>query len=153
MILRLLGLHPDQMHFADSPGGLQHWFYRSPFDHVICSMDGSGVDYYLPKLISPGVPRSVWLNGVDSLTPDAGTKARILDTFPETGPPVVLFVGRLEWNKGCREFIEAALAVLERRPGAIRAVVIGEGGLRDELENRVSAAGADFARRCRDVGG
>ncbi len=143
VILRLLGLHPHQYQVADAGRGLQHWFYHSPFDHVICSLDGSGADYYLPRLIAPGVPRSVLLNGVDPQLPDRQAVARIAAEYEKTGAPVVLFVGRLEWNKGCREFVEGVLGVLSRRPGSLRAVLVGDGSLHDELAGRIVAARAE----------
>ena len=147
VILRLLGLHSHQYQVADAGRGLQHWFYHSPFDHVICSLDGSGSDYYLPRLISPGVPRSVLLNGVDQQLPDPQAVARIAASHGKNGPPVVLFVGRLEWNKGCHEFVEGVLEVLARRPGSLRAVLVGDGSLRHELADRIAEAGAGDAVR------
>jgi len=143
VILRLLGLHPDQWKYAEHPGGMIHWCYRSPFDRVICTLDGSGIDYYLPKLIAPDVPRSVWLNGVDPLKADDHAYGKILDAYPEGGTPLVLFVGRLEWNKGCREFVAGVLTALKERPNGCQAVLLGEGGLRDELEQEILQAGAE----------
>ena len=147
VILRLLGLHPHQCQVAEAGRGLQHWFYQSPFDHVICSLDGSGSDYYLPRLIAPEVPRSVLLNGVDPQLPDQQAVARIAAEYGKTGRPVVLFVGRLEWNKGCREFVEGVLEVISRRPGSLRAVLVGDGSLRHELASRITEAGAGDAVR------
>ncbi len=147
VILRLLGLHPHQYQVADAGRGLQHWFYQSPFDHVICSLDGSGSDYYLPRLIAPEVPRSVLLNGVDPQLPDQQAVARIAASHGKNGPPVVLFVGRLEWNKGCHEFVEGVLEVLARRPDSLRAVLVGDGSLRYELADRIAEVGAGDAVR------
>ena len=147
VVLRLLGLHPDQYRIAESKGGLQRWLYRAPFDHVVCSLDGSGVDYYLPRLIAPEVPRSVLLNGVDPQLADAQAVTRIAQSHGEGGPPVVLFIGRLEWNKGCREFVEGVLDVISRRPGSLRAVLVGDGSLRHELVSRITEAGAGDAVR------
>ncbi len=143
VVLRLLGLHPDQHKVTESKGGLQRWLYRAPFDHVVCSLDGSGVDYYLPRLIAPEVPRSVLLNGVDPQLPDAEAVARIEKNHGKDGPPVILFIGRLEWNKGCREFVEGVLDVLSRRPGSLRSVLVGDGSLRGELAGRIAAAQAE----------
>ena len=143
VILRLLGLHPDHYKVAESGWGLQRWLYRAPFDHVVCSLDGSGVDYYLPRLIAPKTPRSVLLNGVDQQLPDVQATARIAQSHGKDGPPVVLFIGRLEWNKGCREFVEGALEVLSRRPESLRAVLVGDGRLHDELAARIAAAQAE----------
>ena len=142
VVLRLLGLHPDQYKVAESKGGFQRWLYHAPFDHVVCSMDGSGVDYYLPRLIAPEVPCSVLLNGVDPRLPDREAVARITQSHGEDGSSVVLFIGRLEWNKGCREFVEGVLDVLARHPQSLRAVVVGDGDLRGELARCIEAAGA-----------
>ncbi|MDP6660669.1 MAG: glycosyltransferase family 4 protein [Alphaproteobacteria bacterium] len=143
VVLRLLGLHPDQYKVAESKGGFQRWLYHAPFDHVVCSMDGSGVDYYLPRLIAPEVPCSVLLNGVDPRLPDREAVARITQSHGEDGSSVVLFIGRLEWNKGCREFVEGVLELLSRRPGSLRAVLVGDGSLHDELAGRIAAAQAE----------
>ena len=140
VVLRLLGLHPDQYKVAESTWGLQRWLYHAPFDHVVCSLDGSGVDYYLPRLIAPQVPCSVLLNGVDPQLPDMQAAARIAQSHGQDGSPVVLFIGRLEWNKGCREFVEGVLEVLSRRPGSLRAVLVGDGSLHEELAGRITAA-------------
>ena len=55
--------------------------------------------------------------------------------------PVVVFVGRLEVNKGCREFVSAVLELLKARPEAVDAVLIGDGSLRLELEAQTCAEG------------
>ncbi len=143
VVLRLLGLHPDQYKVAESTWGLQRWLYHAPFDHVVCSLDGSGVDYYLPRLISPQVPCSVLLNGVDPQLPDGEAVARIAQSHGEDGSPVVLFIGRLEWNKGCREFVDGVLELLSHRPGSLCAVLVGDGSLHDELAGRIVAARAE----------
>jgi glycosyltransferase involved in cell wall biosynthesis len=143
VILRLLGLHPDQYKVAESEWGLQRWLYHAPFDHVVCSLDGSGVDYYLPRLIAPKTPRSVLLNGVDTQLPDGEAMARIEKSHGKDGLLIILFIGRLEWNKGCREFVEGVLELLSRRPQSLRAVLVGEGSLHDELAVRIAAARAE----------
>ncbi|MBT5374856.1 MAG: glycosyltransferase family 4 protein [Rhodospirillaceae bacterium] len=142
VVLRLLGLHPDQVKISERPGGIQKWLYHSPFDRVICTLDGSGPEHHLNGLIAPAVPRSIWLNGVDFRAPDEEAQAIIEEKYPLSGPPIVLFVGRLEWNKGCREFIEAIFKVLDKNPLALRAVLVGGGGLKDELAEKIKAASA-----------
>ncbi|MHA1537503.1 MAG: glycosyltransferase family 4 protein [Alphaproteobacteria bacterium] len=133
-VFRFLGITPAQHKLALARGGLARWLYRAPFDQVVCTLEGSGGTYYLPKLLRPEVPRAILLNGVDPGTPGAGAKRRVREMAPKDGRPVVLFVGKLEWFKGCREFVEAVLRVLASRPGSLRAVLLGEGSLRRELE-------------------
>jgi glycosyltransferase involved in cell wall biosynthesis len=83
------------------------------------------------------------LNGVDLQLPDPQAIARIAKSHGENGPLVILFIGRLEWNKGCREFVEGVLRVLSHRPGLLHAVLVGDGSLHDELAGRIAAAKAE----------
>ena len=59
--------------------------------------------------------------------------------------PIVLFVGRLVENKGC-SFLLQAMAKLRSRYPQVRLVVIGDGILRKELEEKAAriAPGAQF---------
>ena len=150
IVLRFLGLHPEQKRLAEVRGGLQRWFYRAPFDRVICSLDGSGGKFYLPRLLNPTTPLDVRLNGVDPHCADATAVTKIRIEYGLLERPVVAFVGRLEANKGCSEFIAAILELLRCRPDAIDAVLIGDGSLRSELEAQTLSAG--MAERVRFVG-
>ncbi|MBP2144591.1 glycosyltransferase involved in cell wall biosynthesis [Methanofollis sp. W23] len=51
------------------------------------------------------------------------------------------YVGRFSEEKGTREYVRALIAVLAAHEG--RAVVIGDGPLREEVETRVARAGMD----------
>lgn len=143
-VFRFLGVTPVQHKLALARGGLARWLYRARFDQVVCTLEGSGGSYYLPKLLRPDVPCAILLNGVDPRKPGAGAKRRVRELAPEDGRKLVLFVGKLEWFKGCGEFVEAVLRVLASHPGSLRAVLLGEGSLRGELEasaKRQSAPG------------
>ena len=61
--------------------------------------------------------------------------------FRDSGPPVVLGVGRLVPQKDFRTLIEAFRCVLAERP--CRLLILGEGPMRAELEGRVQALGLD----------
>ncbi len=150
VVLRFLGLHPEQKRLAEAAGGLQRWLYRAPFDRVICSFDGSGGKTYLPLLLDPTTQLDVLLNGVDPHRADAAVVARLLAEHGLRERPVVAFIGRLESNKGCREFVTAVLELLKCQPEAIDAVLIGDGSLRSELEARTLAAG--MSERVKFVG-
>ena len=52
--------------------------------------------------------------------------------------PVILFVGRLTAKKGCHYLIRAAARVQQVRPD-VELIVIGEGPLRDELEQQAAS--------------
>jgi glycogen synthase len=53
--------------------------------------------------------------------------------------PLVLFLGRLTFQKGPEYFVEAAIRVLSRRPNVL-FVVAGDGDMRPRLMERVAAA-------------
>ncbi len=61
--------------------------------------------------------------------------------FRDGGPPVVLGVGRLVPQKDFPALIEAFRRVLAERP--CRLVILGEGPMRHDLEERVSALGLE----------
>ncbi len=141
VILRFLGLHPEQKRLAEAHGGLQRWLYRSPFNRVICSLDGSGGGAYLPKLINQATPLNVLLNGVDHRSSDPDTIAGIKRQYGLGERPLVSFVGRLEANKGCREFLEAVCDLLRNGELSFDAAIVGDGSLFGELEQRIADSG------------
>jgi glycosyltransferase involved in cell wall biosynthesis len=133
VVLRFLGVVPHHREIASGRLPLFRWLLRSPFAHVVSSEDGSDPAAVLPKLLRPGTPWSVRLNGCDArLRAAAGNGAN--------QRPTVLFLGRLEPYKGCVEFIDAALAVLAATPDRADFVILGEGPLRPEMEARVKTA-------------
>ena len=139
VVLRLLGLHPVEKAIANSANGLMRWFYQSPFAHVICTLDGSGGSYILPRLFRRGVPVSIELNGVDWKTPSKNDVAEFRARFGLGGRPVVMFIGRLEQTKGCVEFVDGMVRLL--RSSSVDAVIVGHGILELELRERITKAG------------
>ncbi len=127
VVMRFLGLHPVQKRIAEDGGGFQAILYRAPFAHAVCSLDGSGGKKYLPKLLSSRVPITVLLNGVDRIDPDPD-RVRELKKAHDLGTrPVVLFVGRLEPNKGILEFVDACGSILADQSDAMDVLIAGDG--------------------------
>lgn len=138
VVLRFLGIFPVHKELAAGRPRLARWFYRAPFAHAVCSQDGSGGEYFLAQLLDRKVPISVLLNGVDKAPVDAREVDAVKKRFGIDSRPVIVFVGRLVVYKGADEFIEA-LEQLERlRPNAFQALLVGEGGLRNDLQDRVA---------------
>jgi glycosyltransferase involved in cell wall biosynthesis len=142
VVFRLLGVHRTMhpvvagrrpFHF------LTRWAYRSPFAVVICSQDGSGGEIWLDKLIQPQVPRRILVNGVDDIPKDAEVS---FDPPVSEDKTVVTFLGRLELEKGCDEFIEAFLEAWRKDRHGLYALIVGDGSRRDALRQVVSEAGA-----------
>lgn len=115
------------------------WAFKSPFAAVICTQDGSGVERWLDKALGSSVRRSVLLNGAD-ITAHVGEEEPAWMSVPE-GRTVVLFVGRLEEIKGCREFLEGFLIALREEGAGIHALIVGSGTLFDPLRETCERAG------------
>lgn len=114
---------------------LNRWLWRSPFKAVICTLEGSGGGPWMDKVIAPGVPKHLLLNGIDKgLEPEP-------IPLPAHGIKV-LFAGRLEAIKGANEFLTAMLAVIRQNLN-FHAVFAGDGSLRQHLEHKVKTAGCE----------
>jgi glycosyltransferase involved in cell wall biosynthesis len=141
VVLRLLGVSSSETMIGESGmyGRLQRWAFRSPFAAVICTLDGSPGRQTLDKLLAPSVPRHLVLNGVDF--PPAAI------SVPDRMSTDVIFVGRLEPDKGCAEFVDAVLQAHKDSGGSIRGIVVGDGSLSGALQDKVEAAGLKHAIR------
>ena len=98
-----------------------------------------------------GVPdwkASVVYNGVSIHRFDAEVDPGGIKMSLGIGPmdPMVLFAGRLEWQKGPDLLVEAIPAVLRAQPSA-KFVFLGDGQMRGQLENRVRQLGVAHAVR------
>ena len=144
VVLRIMGLFPHHRALVEGRGrlaGLQRWLYRAPFDHVICTEEGSGAQSLLPKLLAAETPLSVLLNGVEASKTDREEIDALRADWSAAQRPIVLFLGRLVSYKGCDAFVEAALTLLARDPGCAQFHLIGDGERRAALAARVKEAG------------
>lgn len=142
VVLRLMGVQSHHRDIAAGRAPFFRWQMKSPFAHVVCTEDGSDPAALIPKLVRPGTPWTVRLNGCDA---EPVTDRRVYEFREERGlgaRPVVMFLGRLEPYKGAMEFIEA-VAMLQRMPDAADVVVVGDGPLRGPMELRVKQAGME----------
>lgn len=141
VVLRFMGIMPHHREIA--AGGLPpfRWLLRSPFAHAVCTEEGSDPSVVLPKLLDPSTPLTVRLNGCDmtALSEPERQAARAAGGFGAR--PLIAFVGRLEPYKGCLEFIDAVLMLLNDNPDCADVVVVGDGPLRATMEARVRQAG------------
>lgn len=138
-VLRVLGVYPDQKALAErlsarlfSP--LMALAYRAPFDLCVCSQDGSGVEYYLDRLLARKTPRITLLNGTDGVGLAVAGQAEATDRLN------VLHVGKLTEDKGVPDLVEAA-ALLHRQGAGVRIVLAGKGPLREAIEARIATEG------------
>jgi len=107
------------------------WAYRSPFSLVICTQDGSGVEKWIRKALLTDARTEILLNGTDALVP-----IKIVDSKLEKLPSnkiIIMFIGKLEIYKGCYEFVESILTLLNNEVLNIHALIIGSGTEKEKL--------------------
>jgi glycogen(starch) synthase len=109
---------------------VEWWLARSADELVTCS---AAMRDEVEALFGPGLaPVTVLHNGVDP----AGWA---VERAPAAGgPPTLLYLGRLEWEKGVQDAV-AALPRLRRSHPGTRLLVAGEGSQREWLGERARA--------------
>ncbi len=137
VVFRVMGVYPSMKEVLTSNRlihKLMFWCYSSPFHSVICTQDGSGVEQWLGSAIRDTVPTHVLINGVDLIPKN--TKSNIFSeiNFSKT---VFLFVGKLTAAKGVLEFLKGFIALQEKYPGKVHALIIGAGELSGELDQLI----------------
>ena len=145
VVFRAMGVYPF-MRKALTPNSIVHyiykWAYHSPFDLVICTQDGSGVELWLDNALRTGVKREIMLNGTEEATFPNVLDKRLQLLTKKNG--VILFVGKLEKYKGCYEFVESILLILDKNKYKIHALIIGTGGEEQQLKSLVEDAGRSY---------
>ncbi len=144
LLFRVMGVYPSMWDILDGTRlmqRLERWAYRAPFAQAICTQDGSGGEYWMEDALHPDTPRTMMMNGCE-YPPAADTPDPRLAAIPDD-KVVVLFVGRLEWNKGAEPFVDAILALPESHRNRIHAVVVGTGAQQAMLKGKVSDGNAN----------
>lgn len=140
VVLRLLGVSSSRP-VVQGRGvycQVQRWALRAPFAAVVCTQDGSGGEMWLARALRPDVPRILAFNGVDRGRPQAITHP-VLAALPRDRM-TVLFVGRLEPDKGCEAFLDAVLSLRQSHGGRLHAVIVGTGSEAESLKRKVARA-------------
>lgn len=136
VIWRIMGIL-DNMHEGVGSSSIRDKFrqylWRSPFAHVICTLDGSGGGPWMNKALDKDVPCTLMLNGFD-FTQSSQRVAQNNNEIP------VLFVGRLEALKGAEEFLDAAIE-LASEANTFKFYVAGGGSMKEELQSRINESG------------
>jgi glycosyltransferase involved in cell wall biosynthesis len=116
-------------------------------DRVIC-VSGALLDEVRWLYGVPSEKASVIYNGVDVHRFDADTDVGRIRGSLDIGDrdPVVLFVGRMAWQKGPDLLVETMPGLVHYHPRA-KFVFAGDGDMRGGLENRVRSMGLTGASR------
>ena len=117
-------------------GIIYRLFWRSPFAHVVCTMDGSGGMQWMDKTLSPKTPRSLLLNGFDFDEPP-DPNLHLADAELR-----ILFAGRFEPMKNAGRFLEVAIQHIQDHPSH-KVFFAGYGSELETLKQRVADAGAN----------
>ena len=146
IVLRLLGICSFLRGLPDAKR-LVHRIYklafRGRFSMAIGTQDGTGTEYFFERALDETVPRCVLLNGTDEAKPFLGLEKTLPVGWSDTLSQykTVLFVGRIEADKGVRIFIDAFLGVLSSGVNDVRAIIVGSGSLLDEMKQQVVQSG------------
>ena len=125
---------------------IEHWVAHEATRVIACS---EHMRWEVQRLFDPDKGRTVVIpNGID---PDqwvvsASARARARRRY---GTPLVVFAGRLEWEKGVHTLLDAVPRLRRRVPG-VRVVIAGRGGAEDGL--RATARESRLGRAVSFVG-
>lgn len=139
VVLRVLGVYPDQKELADSfwaklLSPVVYLSYKTPFTLVISTQDGSGVEFYLRRLLNKQTEIVLLLNGVD--------RHKGKDSDGEPAEKIkFLFVGKIIYEKGILDLLEAFAMV----KGSDRFLLdlVGKGNLMERVKGMVDSYGLE----------
>ena len=157
VLLKFANLSPGRGIWVDVPErGIRRWMIEAAARRV----DGVvAISSRIGRAAEEGGWRRVGQipNGIDLVTmaDELPPRAQARRTLAVEGDPIVLFVGRLSWQKGADVLLDAWVRFARRRPGA-RLLLLGTGPeeakLRRQAEELGVAATVDFRGLRRDVG-
>ena len=133
VVLRLMGIYPDMISLEkryNINSILQKFCYKTKFNSIICTQDGSPGDYWLKKYSSKKTPKFLLLGGYD-LDQKIKIKKKIRNKTLN-----ILFVGRLERFKGCVEFVDTAITLSKKFPKNFKFIIIGKGSLENIFKTK-----------------
>lgn len=131
VVYRIMGVYPSMRNFLTG-NNLKHivfrWAYSSPFELVVCTQDGSGIESWLDVAINKQTEVVLMINGVQ-LNADAqnGEELKKLEIAIPKNRTTVLFLGKLEPHKGAIEFTRALITAINLKQNTFFGVIIGFG--------------------------
>jgi len=133
VVIRILGLYPGQKKLVSNPISRfrrisEYYAYRVKYDLAVCTQDGSGIEFYLDRLLNIKTPRVVVLNGV--------VRHKFNFYKKDKNYLSLLFVGTLAESKGVLDLIDA-LSLLKSANIHFKATIIGKGDLEEHIQKTI----------------
>ena len=141
IVLRVLGVCSFLRTLVQSKR-LVHNIYRlafkSKFSTVIATQDGSGIEYWLDKILRNDVKKHVLLNGVNIKADRKFVDKNFINLRNRNkNKLIILFLGRLEEYKGINKFIDASMFLLKKFNKKLHFIIVGNGSLYNNLINKI----------------
>lgn len=144
VVYRVMGVYPYMREVLKGRNllhKLMKWFYASPFSLVICTQDGSGVEGWLDRSLKKSINKEILINGITKL--DLINKNLMNFYDIPSDKFVILFLGKLEKYKGCDDFVNSVIKLINKGYSDIIALVIGTGSQKQILQKKVRLEGLD----------
>jgi glycosyltransferase involved in cell wall biosynthesis len=130
VVYRVMGIDPT-MRVALTSNRFAYkvfkWAYKSPFNLVIFTQEGSAFESWSKQALLKNVKTKTLLNGVDEVNNlNTSIKCSQLQRVPYD-KKIILFIGKLEVYKGCYDFLDAILILLNENIKEIHALIVGYG--------------------------
>ena len=139
VVFRVMGLY-QAMREALTENNIWYkilrWSYKAPFSAVIVTQDGTGVEPWIDSALNKTAPVHIMLNGVPTIEGNTRISHTDLLGLPKDNT-IVLFLGRLEPEKGCFEFVNQFLRAESVIPNKIHALIVGSGRSEQDIRNMV----------------
>ena len=111
--------------------------FRTNFSAVIGTQDGSGVEEWFDRILKKETKRYVLLNGVENINNNK-VKKKYYDIRKKNKKKIIiLFLGRLEENKGIELFLNTALKLLQTYSLRVSFMIAGTGSLYNNIRKKV----------------
>jgi len=141
VVFRVMGVNQYMYRMVNNNGLLPlfyKWLYKAPFELVVCTQDGSGVENWTGRAFKKNVDVKILINGVDNFDKSTDLNNNIKKLIDNKIS--ILFVGKLESYKGCIEFINAIEIVFNKGIKNIHVLVVGTGTEKERLEGYIQKA-------------
>jgi glycosyltransferase involved in cell wall biosynthesis len=140
VVYRVMGIDPTMKLALKSKNIIYRifkWSYKAPFDLVIFTQEGSDFELWAKQALSSDVKIKILLNGVDEVSlSNTAVLGNKLQEVPQN-KKIILFVGKLEKYKGCYDFLNAVLLLIDKGVNDVHALIVGYGGEGEKMKKIV----------------